>query len=93
MYNIVASQETTFMHTVFGMPGAVVTRYMLYCFCSFTFLIDSNQVFGIGMAQDIDIDAFLRKLANGNLNEARTSLGIDLWRSQWVNFASQPLSR
>ena len=68
-----------------------VVPHNMYCFCV-TFLIDINQVFGIGMAQDIDIDGFLRELANDNLNKARNSLGLNLWHSQWA-FESQPLSR
>ena len=55
--------------------------------------LNSNQALALAMAQGIDINGFLRKLANGNLNEARRSLGLNLWPSQSVNFASQPLSR
>ena len=45
------------------------------------------------MAQGIDIDDFLRKLAAGQFGEAKGSLGLNLPYHQSANFASEPLSR
>ena len=44
------------------------------------------------MAQVIDIDGFLQKLASGRLNEARNALGLDLYY-QRASFTWDPLSR
>ena len=48
---------------------------------------------GFSMAQGIDIDGFLRKLAAGQFGEAKGRLGLNLLYQQGVNFASEPLSR